>query len=116
MQKLLLASYPAGACYRRHYDSYDGVDMPRLVTVLLYLDWSPSKGGELRAWLPTPVDGEPRIERVIEPRPGRIVIFFSQEVEHEVSGSGEGEGEGEGEGTGTGTGAGAGTGLGKGED
>ena len=80
-QKLMLAAYPKGAHYRRHYDSYQGADIPRLVTVLLYLDWRPQRGGELRVLMP---GDEPRVERTIEPKPGRLVVFFAQEVEHEV--------------------------------
>ena len=50
---------------------------PRYITVLLYLGWEPEEGGELKAYLPSGT-------RVIEPRPGRAVLFFAQEVEHEV--------------------------------
>eukprot|EP00966_Prymnesium_polylepis_P237661 5496826-Prymnesium_polylepis.1 len=73
----MLAAYPPGAQYRRHLDSYGGVDIPRFVTVLVYLGWEPQAGGELRAHLPGGA-------RNIAPLPGRLVAFFSQEVEHEV--------------------------------
>ena len=73
----MLAAYPAGAYYRRHYDSYGGVDIPRRVTVLIYLGWSPRLGGALRAYLKSGATD-------IAPEPGRLVCFFSQEVEHEV--------------------------------
>mgnify|MGYP002630721698 CR=1 FL=1 len=76
-QTVLLASYPPGAYYRRHLDSYAGKDIPRYLTVLLYLGWAPQEGGQLRCHLPTGV-------RDIEPIPGRVVVFYSQEVEHEV--------------------------------
>ena len=76
-QVFLLASYPPGALYHRHMDSYDGKDIPRLLTVLLYLNWEPREGGQLRAHLPGgPCD--------IDPLPGRLCVFFAQEVEHEV--------------------------------
>ena len=85
-QTLMLAAYPPGAMYRRHLDSYGGRDIPRFFTVLLYLAWSPRAGGELR------VHGEaaralgaaPGAAREIAPMPGRLVVFYSQEVEHEV--------------------------------
>ena len=68
-----------GAHYRRHLDSYDGKDIPRIVTVLLYLVWEPRAAGELRAFV-----GEPPAARDIAPVPGRAVVFMAQEVEHEV--------------------------------
>ena len=52
-QTLLLAAYPKGASYRRHFDSYAGRDIPRLLTVLLYLAWEPATGGHLRVSDPT---------------------------------------------------------------
>ena len=52
-QTLLLAAYPKGASYRRHFDSYAGRDIPRLLTVLLYLAWEPATGGHLRVYDPT---------------------------------------------------------------
>lgn len=82
-QTVLLASYPPGALYHRHYDSYGGKDIPRLITVLLYLIWDPQRGGQLRALNSGP-PGEPREPFDIEPRPGRLCVFYSQEVEHQV--------------------------------
>eukprot|EP00966_Prymnesium_polylepis_P219391 5075919-Prymnesium_polylepis.1 len=76
-QTMMVARYPPGAYYRRHMDSYDGHDIPRLVTVLLYLVWQPQAGGQLRCHVP----GGPRD---FDPLPGRLVVFMSQEVEHEV--------------------------------
>ena len=76
-QVALLASYPPGALYHRHMDSYGGVDIPRLLTVLVYLSWEPQQGGTLRAYPPGGATD-------VEPRPGRLVVFYSQEVEHEV--------------------------------
>jgi hypothetical protein len=75
-QSLLIARYPPGA-YHKHLDSYAGNDIPRLITILLYLQWAPQRGGELRCHLPAG-------PRDIAPIPGRMVVFLSQEVEHEV--------------------------------
>ena len=75
--QVLLASYPPNSYYRRHLDSYDGQDIPRMLTVLIYLGWEPRAGGELRCHLASgAVD--------VAPEPGRVVVFYSQEVEHEV--------------------------------
>ena len=52
----------------------------RLLTLLLYLTWEPREGGHLRVYPPA----DPAAPREIEPRPGRLVVFYSQEVEHEV--------------------------------
>lgn len=76
-QELLIARYPPGAYYKKHLDSYAGADIPRIITVLLYLRWAPQRGGELRCHLPAG-------PRDISPVPGRCVVFLSQEVEHEV--------------------------------
>ena len=43
----------------------------------------PRRGGQLRALNSGPRD-EPRGPVEIEPRPGRLCVFYSQEVEHEV--------------------------------
>jgi SM-20-related protein len=94
-QTMLLAAYPPGSFYRRHYDSYGGEDIPRILTVLLYIKWSPESGGHLRCYSPTPPTGTGdatnasslsahTAHRDIEPKPGRLVIFYSQEVAHEV--------------------------------
>ena len=85
-QTMMLSAYPAGAFYRRHFDSYEGKDIPRLVTILLYLAYSPARAGNLRVYDPRPGGGT----RDIAPTPGRLVIFYAQEVGHEVLAS-EGE-------------------------
>ena len=76
-QHIMLAAYPPGARYRRHMDSYGGRDIPRYLTCLLYVGWEPRQGGQLRAYTPDGV-------RDIEPQPGRLCVFYAQEIEHEV--------------------------------
>ena len=76
-QQVMIAAYPPGAHYRQHLDSYDGVDIPRLITVLLYLGWEPAQGGQLRVHTPDGICD-------IDPLPGRMVVFMSQEILHEV--------------------------------
>lgn len=76
----MLSCYPPGAFYRRHLDSYEGRDVPRKVTILLYCnrDWKPGDGGMLRAWL-----GDKTVE--FEPSAGRVIIFMAQDIWHEVT-------------------------------
>ncbi len=96
-QSLQLALYAgSGAHYSRHVDN-PGSDAPgardgppgwrtsdRCVTGIVYFNtaWEAAHGGKLRLWPPllpkreTPVD--------LEPRAGRLVLFDSASVEHEV--------------------------------
>lgn len=71
--------YPPGAHYSRHLDRFRDDDA-RVISTVLYLnpDWTPGDGGELRLY---PVDAE-RID--IEPIAGRLILFLSAELEHEV--------------------------------
>jgi SM-20-related protein len=72
------ACYPAGTGYVRHRDRFRGDDS-RVLSLLCYLnpDWPEHAGGALRLHLPGgAVDFAPRM--------GTIVMFLSDEVEHEV--------------------------------
>ncbi|MEZ4647905.1 MAG: 2OG-Fe(II) oxygenase [Candidatus Eisenbacteria bacterium] len=73
------AVYPEGAFYARHYDQFRGVGN-RIFSVILYLnpEWEPGHGGELRVHPPegAPVD--------YAPLHGRLIVFRSDEVLHEV--------------------------------
>jgi Rps23 Pro-64 3,4-dihydroxylase Tpa1-like proline 4-hydroxylase len=60
-----------------------GDSIPRLLTVLLYLAYEPQTGGELRALNVKPHSDAPET-RDLPPLPGRLVVFYSQEVEHMV--------------------------------
>lgn len=73
-----LAHYPAGAGYQRHLDQFKGRNN-RMISCVLYLnkDWVPEQGGELKIYLP---EGE----LLVEPLAGRMVLFKSAEIEHEV--------------------------------
>ena len=72
------ACYPPGAGYARHRDRFADDDA-RVLSLACYLnaDWPDDAGGALRLHLP----GGPRD---IAPRPGFVVLFLSDEVEHEV--------------------------------
>ena len=63
-------------------DSYAGKDIPRYMTCLLYLAYEPAVGGHLRLH---DVDGVRHVD--VAPTPGQLVLFFSQEVLHEVRAS-----------------------------
>ena len=72
------ALYPTGAGYLRHRDRFRNNDS-RVLSLVCYLnpDWPEDAGGALRLHLP---DGA--ID--IAPRAGTVVMFLSDEIEHEV--------------------------------
>jgi SM-20-related protein len=74
------AVFSPGARYVRHLDRFRDDDT-RVVSTVLYLntDWSTADGGELRLFPPTadrPID--------VDPLAGRLALFLSGEIEHEV--------------------------------
>ena len=75
-----LALYPEGAFYKRHFDSFRGA-ANRMVSLVVYLirDWAPGDGGELVLY---PRDAADAARAA--PRAGTLVLFMSEEVEHEV--------------------------------
>lgn len=77
-----LALYPPGAFYRRHFDAFKG-QASRIVSLVLYLneDWQSGDGGELVLYDPS----DPTTEMArVAPRAGTLVLFMSEEIEHEV--------------------------------
>ncbi|MBL7471317.1 2OG-Fe(II) oxygenase [Robertkochia sediminum] len=77
------AVYPKGTFYLRHLDTFRNDDRRKL-SIVCYLNddsWDPANGGELTLYLPGE-DGEVAMD--IYPLPGRVVIFESQVLEHEV--------------------------------
>ncbi|SEG03224.1 2OG-Fe(II) oxygenase [Algoriphagus boritolerans] len=77
------ARYPVGSFYKRHLDQFHAVPH-RVVTVILYLNesWSSDDEGALRMYFPQE-DGTELIEDVL-PIGGRLVVFLSGEIPHEV--------------------------------
>ncbi|MBN7801420.1 2OG-Fe(II) oxygenase [Algoriphagus aestuariicola] len=77
------ARYPIGSFYKRHLDQFHAVPH-RVVTVILYLNdsWAPEDGGALRMYFPQE-DGTELTEDVL-PLGGRLVVFLSAEIPHEV--------------------------------
>ncbi|MFW5816629.1 MAG: 2OG-Fe(II) oxygenase [Wenzhouxiangella sp.] len=75
------AHYPAGAFYRRHVDSFQGA-ANRVVSLVAYLnaDWRDDDGGELVLY---EAAGRTRLA-TLAPRAGRVVLFMSEELPHEV--------------------------------
>jgi SM-20-related protein len=73
------ARYPAGASYSRHIDRLAGSDV-RVLSAVLYLneEWLDEDGGQLRLHLR---DGG---SRDVAPIGGRLVVFRSEQFEHEV--------------------------------
>ena len=77
------ALYPVGSFYKRHLDTFQN-DGRRKLSMVCYLNednWKPENGGELAIYFQK--NGQEQ-EVNIYPFPGRIVIFESQELEHEV--------------------------------
>ncbi len=77
------ALYPEGTFYKRHLDTFQNDDRRKL-SLVCYLneqDWKPEYGGELVIY--TNEYGT-EVEKKIYPFPGRVVIFESQILEHEV--------------------------------
>ena len=74
-----LAYYPAGTFYHKHLDQFKGRGN-RLISFVLYLNpaWKPTDGGELIIY-----QGDETLK--IEPKKGRLVLFKSDTVLHEVS-------------------------------
>lgn len=77
------AVYPEGTYYKRHLDTFQN-DSRRKLSVVCYLndeDWKPEYGGELTIYL-----DDNGAEKAIDVYPvqGRVVVFESQILEHEV--------------------------------
>jgi SM-20-related protein len=71
--------YPEGTFYKRHLDVFKN-DTKRKLSIVCYLNdenWQPEFGGELVIY-------KPEEDIKIYPLKGRVVIFESQILEHEV--------------------------------
>lgn len=75
------ACYPPGHFYKRHKDQHSS-RQSRILTFVVYLHgtWKSGDGGELVI-----MNGDTNeVDQIIEPLPGRVVIFRSDEIWHEV--------------------------------
>jgi len=78
------ALYPTGTGYKRHLDSFQN-DNKRKLSIAFYLnseDWSQTDGGALALYLEGDQSEEQTI--LVNPIAGRMVIFESQKIPHEV--------------------------------
>ncbi|QDH77522.1 2OG-Fe(II) oxygenase [Echinicola soli] len=77
------AMYPPGSFYLRHLDQFQDVKY-RVVTVILYLNdhWDDDDGGALRMYFPGENGEETSVD--VYPQGGRLVVFLSGEIPHEV--------------------------------
>lgn len=78
------ACYPSGTFYKRHLDVFQN-DSRRALSVVLYLNedtWTPAYGGELALYLKE--SNKKETEEIVYALPGRLVIFDSKVIEHEV--------------------------------
>mmetsp|Transcript_9853 Transcript_9853/g.25918 ORF Transcript_9853/g.25918 Transcript_9853/m.25918 type:complete len:416 (+) Transcript_9853:184-1431(+) len=98
-----LACYPTDAYYKKHVDGgYDDINNGRKITAIFYPNqsWSSGHGGHLKMFKrrPNPFqiakaqkDGQPEpeqaedvVEEEIAPKGGRLVLFRSRDMPHEV--------------------------------
>ena len=77
------ALYPESTFYRRHLDTFQNDDRRKLslVCYLNEVDWKPENGGELVIYKE---ENGIEVSKNIYPFPGKVVIFESQLLEHEV--------------------------------
>ena len=75
--EMFASHYPAGAFYAPHVDRFAGSN-ERILTFVYFLNpgWTKEHGGELRIFGDAP--------QTIEPRQGRLVLFHTPELLHEV--------------------------------
>lgn len=76
------ATYHPGDFYKRHLDSFQG-RASRVVSLVLYLNdgWQPEDGGALQVFNR---DSEHEVCGTVVPEMGRMAVFMSEEVPHEV--------------------------------
>ena len=82
-QEFHYALYPEGTFYKRHLDTFMN-DSSRKLSVVCYLndeDWKPEYGGELTLYVN---ENGTETSKDIYPLQGRMVVFESQVLEHEV--------------------------------
>ena len=78
------AVYPEGTFYQRHVDAFKNDDR-RTLSIVLYLndeEWKDEYGGQLALYLPDENNTEKELN--VLPLAGRIAIFDSKTIPHEV--------------------------------
>jgi SM-20-related protein len=78
------AIYPAGSFYKKHLDTFEK-DGDRVLSFILYLNqnWKKTDGGELCLFEHNQNEFKDN-KVIIEPLGGRLVLFLSHLVQHEV--------------------------------
>ena len=82
-----LALYEAGGRYVRHLDVRRGGGGPvRRLTAIVYLNegWQAEWGGQLRLYERSGTAGDSEVSVDVLPVYGRLLLFASEEIEHEV--------------------------------
>ena len=76
------AHYAPGQRYGRHVDAFRG-QVNRILSSVLYLNeaWADDDGGELLIY---PDASAPDSAMRVSPKPGRLVMFLSEDMPHEV--------------------------------
>lgn len=76
------AHYPPGQGYKKHIDQHR-LQRHRKISLVLYLnrEWGADDGGELCIY--APADADSHVARIL-PQPGRLVLFRSDLIPHEV--------------------------------
>ncbi|MCU0430748.1 MAG: 2OG-Fe(II) oxygenase [Cytophagaceae bacterium] len=79
------AYYPTGTYYKRHLDRFKSSSR-RTLSIITYLNsnWKDTEGGALVVYIPSEEQGEKEKKITILPEAGRMVIFDSALLEHEV--------------------------------
>jgi SM-20-related protein len=74
-----------GSSYDKHFDNGGGGDTRKL-TALLYLnaDWTPEMGGEFRLWADDGTGSGTEECVDVEPKGGRLLVFFADSLPHAV--------------------------------
>ena len=78
------AVYPEGTFYQKHIDAFKNDDR-RTLSIVLYLndeEWKDDFGGQLALYLPK--DDGTEIELNVLPLAGRLAVFDSKTIPHEV--------------------------------
>ena len=78
------AVYPEGTFYQKHIDAFKNDDR-RTLSIVLYLndeEWKDGFGGQLALYLPK--DDGTEIELNVLPLAGRLAVFDSKTIPHEV--------------------------------
>lgn len=75
------AYYDEGAFYKKHVDQHRGRGLRRLSVILYLNDMAESDGGEVVLY---DYNNHERVLEIVRPKLGRLLIFISEDLPHEV--------------------------------